>query len=472
MAAMIDLERLVNVARYHGALVGDSLPPSMMRSRAKEANLTLSSLGMIYGDALFSTCGSNDLLSLTLEAEPFLDWMGWRANNEERQFVKLISYVGPEGVASGSYSAGTKAACDDADGVEYGTCEVLLPGKGRIARAGPTIDLTNVGVRYCDNYPLFMKDGSPIQDDLMWAITMAGIAVKQDLKRLVITGNSANANEFSGLETLVNTGYRNATDGRRCTAMDSIVVDWNNNPMTTALNGTHTLVDYLVDIVRRVRMRASWANLGAIAQGDMILMMPSYLRDCLLDAFTCWSVCPGQQYSEASLSTFEARTFRNTLNGGQFGMGQIFVDNIPVPIITYDWQSLSQSAPYFIGDIYVLTRRIGNVPVLWGQYIDMTSPAARFQEEAGFTHYRATDGGKFLVYWKTDNECVQNTVVMRPNVYLSAPWACARIQNVACQRPLEPISPDPTSSYYVEEYLAPASAPEDYLVDAFGNPTS
>ena len=45
----------------------------------------------------------------------------------------------------------------------------------------------------------------------------------------------------------------------------------------------------------------------------------------------------------------------------------------------YDkWFSIGQSAPYFTGDIYVLTRRIGNVPVLWGQYVDMTQPAGRF----------------------------------------------------------------------------------------------
>ena len=109
---------------------------------------------------------------------------------------------------------------------------------------------------------------------------------------------------------------------------------------------------------------------------------------------------------------------------------------------------------------------------LWGQFLDMTAPAARFAEEAGYAHYRALDGGRFLAYWKTDNECTQATLVMRPNVYLSAPWACARIQNVACQRPLNPLSADPTSSYYAEEYLAAASCPEDYLIDALGNATT
>ena len=456
---LIDVDLLLDVARRSGAL----------QVRQKEASLTLSTMGQVAGCCgLFDPCGSNDLLSLVLEGEPFLDWLGWQPHNFCRQFVKLITYMGPAGAATGTSETGVKAACDDAKGVEFGTCEVLLPDKGRIARAGPVRDLTDNNRRICEEWPVFMKDGVQITDELVWSVALAGTAVKQDLKRLVITGNAANANEFSGLDTLVNTGYRDARDGHSCSAMDSLVVAWASNPMSYKPNGVHGLTDYLVDIVRRIRMRASWANLGGIAVGDMVLMMPGFLRDCLLDSYTCWSVCPTAVDPTLFLNSLEARTFRNTLNGGMYGAGQIFVDGVPIPIVTYDWAPLGQVAPYFVGDIFVLTRRIGNVPVLWGQYTDMTDPVTAFNEQAGYAHYRAIDGGKFLAYWKTDNECTEMTVVMRPNIYLSAPWAQARISNVACQRPLVPISPDPTSSYYVEGDLTPAYCPADYLLPSPG----
>ena len=475
MAMNIDLERLIEVAQATGALSKSvtGYGPTLLRSRGKEASLTLSTMASMYGCCgLFDPCGDNDLLSLTLESEPFLDWLGWRSNNECRQFVKMVSYIGPAGTTTDTETTGVAAACDDAAGVEFGTCEILLPDKGRIKRAGPVRDLTENNRKVCDEYPTFMKSGEQISDELMWSVTLAGAALKQDLKRMLITGNAATANQFSGLATLVNTGYVNATDGRRCSAMDSIVVNWASHAMSYALNGTHNLVDYLIDIVRRIRQRVMWANLGGIDTGDQVLVMPTFLRDCLLDTYTCWSVCTGTQYNETSLNTLEARTFRNTLNGGAYGQGQIFVDGVPIPIITYDWFALSQAAPSFVGDIYLLTRRIGNVPTLWGQFIDMTQPAARFAEEAGYAHYKSLDGGRFLAYWKTDNECTQATVVMRPNIYLNSPWACARIQNVACTRPLAPLSADPTSSYYAEEYLSSATCPEDYLIDALGNATS
>ncbi|GAB4565328.1 MAG: hypothetical protein Kow0047_15780 [Anaerolineae bacterium] len=460
MTLQIDVERLLRAAQMTGALSGNGVQYGV-----KEAELTLSQPTLYGTSGLFSMCGSNDLISLTVDDEPFLEWLGWKPNNEVRQFVKLITYVGPAGTAAGNPTSGVAGPCEDANTVEFGTCEILLPDKGRIKRAGPVIDLTENNRRLCDQYPIFTKDGQRIEDELMWALTLAGIAVKQDLKRLVVTGNSGNANEFAGLEQLVNTGYVNATDGRRCSAMDSIVVNWNGADIgDVGPDGVHNLVDYLIYAVRRIRQRAMWASLGGIAVGDMAIVLPTFLRDELLNVFTCWSVCPGQQYREANLNTFEARTFRDRLNGGAFGMGQIFVDGTPIPIITYDWMPFQEVGGSYVGDIYVLTRRIGNVPVLWGQYIDMTDPAARFQEEAGYGHYKATDGGRFLAYWKTDNECVQTTLLLRPNVYLSAPWAQARIQSVAATAPIPPISPDPTSASYPEDYLTPATAPESYLV--------
>ncbi len=465
MAMQLDLEQLLRVAQLTGALSGNTpgYGPAQL-TRGKEASLTLSTMATLFGCCgLFANAGNNPLLTLTLEDEPFLTWLGWKPNNECRQFVELLSYVGPAGTAAGSASAGVAGACDDANGVEYGTCEILLPDKGRIKRAGPVRDITESSRGLTNRRPVIMKDGQPITDELMWALTLAGMGVKQDLKRLLITGNASNANEFSGLQKLVNTGYVNVHDARRCSAMDSTVLNWANNVMSHQLNGVHNLVAYIISIVRRIRQRAMWSSLGGVAVGDQILMMPTFLRDELLNAYTCWSVCPGSQYNETNLNTYEARQKRDSLNGGAFGMGQIFVDSEPVPIITYDWQAVGQAAPYFTGDIYVLTRAIGNVPVLWGQYIDMTDPAAAFDREAGYAHYKAVDDGRFLVYWKTDNECVSGTTVLRPNVYLSAPWAQARIMNVAARTALDPLSPDPTSGYYGEEYLAVASCPEDYL---------
>lgn len=470
MGLTLDIEQLIRMAAATGALSGNAKGYGVNQLpgvRGKEASLTLSTLGSLTGCCgLFMDQSDNALFSLTMQDEPFLAWLNWTANDECRQFVKLLAYSGPAGTAAGTQGTGEKAACDDAAGVEFGTCEVLLPDKGRLARSGPVRDLTENNRKLWAEQPVYALDGQQIDDDLVWSTILAGRVVYDDLKRMVLTGNASSANQFEGLERLVNTGYRNVTNGVRCSAMDSIVVNWANNVMSAELTTGNNLVDYLIAIVRRIRQRIVWSGMGRIALGDMIIMLPTHLRDCLLDAFTCWSICPGSLYDYTVLNSLEARTFRNGLNGGVYGDGQIFVDSVPIPIITYDWQAVTPNGTNFTGDIYVLTRALNNgtVPVMRGQYIDMMKPANRFAEVTGGAHYKATDGGRFLWYWKTDNECIQPTVVFRPNLWISAPWAQARILDVACGGPLAPISPDPTSSYYAEDYLATAFCPEDYLL--------
>jgi len=417
-----------------------------------EKNMTVSPLlPLLGGQSLFTPCGNRDLLSLALPTDKFLDWLSFRPNNEVNQIVSMISYIGPAGAAGGTAQSGAIAACAEAPGVEYGVCEILLPDKGRLARSGPVRDLTENNRRLCDSRPIFFKDGTRVTDELTWSALMAGAVVRQDLKRLLITGNPNLAGQFAGLQALVNTGYTDLRSNRRCYSMDSIVVDWNNLPMTAKPNGVHSFVDYLVDVVRRIRDRC--ANHGEIAPGDMVLMLPSYVRNELLDAFTVWRIKPDD---ESVLDSYEARAFRDTLNGGLYGHGQIEVDGIPVPLISFDWGPISTSGPYFVGDVYVLTRQIGTLPILYGQFIDMNDPVAAFREHAG-DKYRATDGGRFLVYWDTDGTCTKLTVLFRPNIYLAAPWAQARLQRIGVRRPLAPESPDPLSRYYAESYLVPAT---------------
>jgi hypothetical protein len=465
MGLSIDLERLLEVAKMTGALHGNGPMPNLATA-GKEANLTLSTSPGFFGPngGLFSPCGSNDLLSLTIDDDAFLTWLNFVPNNDINQFVKLLTYVGPTGTSYGNPASAAVAACADGVSVEFGTCEVLLPDKGRLKITSPTRDLTENNRKLCTTFPLFMKDGVTIADEIQWSLTMSGIAMKQELRRFIISGNSAVTGEFAGLNELVNTGYKNVHNGQRCSAMDSQVINWANHPMNYEDSNGFDMVDWLIDVVRRIKTRASWSNMGGIAVGDQVLLMPSYLRDCLLDVFTCWSVCPGGAYNPVNLGTMEARAYRNTLNGGTYGQGQIFIDGQPIPVMTYDWNDMGQHTGYFTGDIFVLTRKIGNLPVLWGQYIDMAAPAARFAEEAGYAHYKSLDGGRYLGWWKTENECTNSTILFRPNLHLSAPWAQARIQNVACARPLAPISPNPASHYYAEQYLGPAFSPNEYWI--------
>lgn len=413
-----------------------------------------STLATIYGCCgLFDMCSDQDLMSLSLQgSSKFMDWIGWEATDVCVVKKNFIAWVRPE------YSTGTKTAgylsdpCADPNGVDYGVCDFTLTDFGRIRRKGPTRDITYNDIRYCDAQPRYRLDGTMITDIREYDLRLLTEVMLQDVRDLVLNGNAQTGGQFDGLKRLVKTGYVNA-NGQSCALMDSVIVNWNHNTLSggtgetwngAAIGTGFDLIDVITEIVRNVRTRISWAPSLAsqgLSAGDMVIMLPQFLARCLLDAFTCWSVCPGTQYNEANIQTFEARTFRRTLDGGAFGDGRIFIDGMEIPLLVNDIGTVVNGTE---GDIWVLTGQVGSVKLLQGQYMDMRGPATA-DPNALFSY---TDGGRLLVWTNSENTCLEVVSEFRPRILGWAPWAQARIQNVRCQLAGPILVGDPNSAYF------------------------
>jgi len=401
-------------------------------------------------------------MSLSLAGqEPFLDWVGWEPSLNCIERRSFIAWVRPSAATGSGHDSGIMAdPCGDAQGAEWGVCDFELRDFGRLRRRGPVRDVTMVNVKLCEMQPRYRLDGSPITDDLEFDMRIATEALMQDLKYRIITGSAATPGDFAGLENLVRTGYRN-TNGSFCPLMDSIVVNMNGNGMgggngmtwnNVPIASSFSFIDILLAAYRRVVQRLSWSPALAAQQlqvGNVVLVAPTHLVRCILDAYTCWSVCPGGQYTPATIQTYEARTFRDSLNGGMFGFGRVFLDGFEVPIIAYDWGLIKTPTR---SDCYLLTGAVGNQRLMIGQFNDMRAVAAEFPDR-----YQATDGGRLLVWTETDMTCIQTHVEIRPRLLLSAPWAQVRFQNVACTQVSPLISPDPwETSFFPETSFKPA----------------
>jgi len=425
-----------------------------------------SDVASIYGCCgLFDMCADEDLISLSMEgSDPFLDWLGFEGTDICVIKKSFITWVRPEtaaGVCTGGYLADP---CADPNGTEWGECDFTLEDFGRVRRHGPVRDITMHDVRYCERQPRYRLDGSMINDDREYDARVISEVVLQDLRNLTITGNAATGGQWDGLQQLVNSAYTNST-GRRCGMMDSLIVDWNGNNMNGgagitwnggAIGAAYNFVDVLLDVFRRIRQRIMWSPTLAsqqLAVGDVILMMPTWMTRCLLDFYTCWSVCEGTQYNEVALQAFEARTFRQNLNGGMFGYGRIFLDGFEIPLIGYDWSTISGPTT---GDVYLLTGSVGSVKTIQYQYLNMSSvPGSGYN-----TQHFASDGGRFLHWTQEDHTCVQQVMEMRPRMLAWAPWALARFQDVVCNTPTGPLSADPCEgSFFPETSFSVASCP-------------
>lgn len=431
-------------------------------NRKQRQDLTLSDLATVYGCCgLFDICSDNDLLSLSMQgADPFLDWLGWIASDVCLIRKNFISWIRPEqsgGVCTEGY---VSDPCADPNGVEWGECDFTLYDFGRVRRHGPVRDITANAMRYCDKQPRYRLDGTVISDDREYDAKTVAETLLQDIRRYTITGNAATDGLYDGLQQLVTNGYTDS-NGRRCAIMDSLVIDWNSNGMAggngitwngNAIANTYNLVDVLQDVFRRIRQRISWSPALAsqpLRVGDIVLVMPTFMTRCLLDSYTCWSVCPvaTPDTIQQQLQTFEARTFRQQLLGGMFGFGRIFLDGFEIPLIGYDWELITGPTR---GDIYLLTGGVGNLKTLNYQYLNMNNvPTSGYPHAA--SDFMATDGGKFLHWANYDNTCVEQLLEIRPRILSYTPWANARFQNVVCNTPTGPLSPDSCDTSFFPE---------------------
>jgi hypothetical protein len=308
--------------------------------------------------------------------------------------------------------------------------------------------VTKNNLRYCEIQPRFRLDGSPITNQREYDFRLATEVLLQDLKPMVVEGNKATAGQFSGLQLLVKTGYTDS-DGSACPAMDSIVIDFNNNPLAggsgmtwngAAIASTYGYIDLLHAAFRRIRHRIRMAPALAAQRlrvGDIVLLMPEEFAPCVLDEFNCWSFCGGDQ---TLIDTADARQNRNMLNEGAFGAGPIELDGIDIPIMPYDWGLINSGETF---DSYLLTGAVGNVKLIQGQYNDLELAANDRPDK-----FAATDGGRLLNWGEDRHTCEVQVVEMQPRLLMWAPWAQARIMDAVCAVPGGVISADPWNSYF------------------------
>lgn len=411
--------------------------------------LTESDAPTIYGcEPLFNLETEDALISLSFGNEQFLDWIAWTPTNICVINKSFFGWVRP---SNGGTSIGYLAdPCADPNGFEWDTCDFSLTDFARLRRGGPVRDITKVDVRYTWNQPRYRLDGSVINNDMEFDARLAMEVMLQDLRGMLINGDASTPGMFDGLKQLVKYGYTNS-NGTDCRMMDSNVIDWNNNGMDggagvtwngAAFSSTLGFISAIIAAVRKVRHRLRMspplASQGLV-EGDMVLVLPEDFANCVLDAFTCWAVCDSDWNQ---MNTFEARTFRNGLMGGKFGLGTINVDGIKIPLMGFDYGLINGGDNF---DAFLLVNKVGNIRLINGEFNDMTAAAGKLDASDKFS----TDAGRFLFWENSDHTCVQRFLEMQPRLLFWAPWAQTRFANVKCSVPGGVISMDPSSEYFL-----------------------
>lgn len=396
----------------------------------------------------FDRC-EDSLMSLHLGGRMgLLDLFNWQVSNEFLKTWKFITYARPD-------SAGTSVGwlpdpCADPNSFEFGTSQIVYEDFARYGRMGPTRDIMKPE-KYCSTDPRYRLDGSPITSETEWDMRFIMDVLRMDLFKDLIVGDDATAGQMNGLQTIINTGYDSSM-------LDSMVIDWAANDTngaggtTITLNGvdltsTPDLIDLLLAVYRRFLQRMSWSpQLSAqpMNERSFVMVAPTTLCREILNKFTCWSVCEGGQYNEVNLNTYEARTFRDSINGGIFNAGYIWLDGQKIHLMPYDWETMHDGNQ---GDIYFMTMAAGASQMWEGEHLSAAKSAADMQSK-GLGEYFSTDGGRILGMTSNTNLCIETKAWVRPRLLCRAPWLQSRIMNVVIDSVFDPISPDPASDDY------------------------
>lgn len=445
-----------------------------MLETIKSRSITLADAPMYGCSGLFSLCGPDDVIGLAMQDDPLVAWLGFFEDIYCERFVKALSYVDQAGTADGSV-VGTiyGSPCDDPPTSEKGTCEYVVGDFGTLRGCGEGVNVTMIGERKCDKQPTYTLpiEGVGmvrIDNDLDLETIAGALMVKHEMSRLLITGDANVAYQFDGLTNIVQTGYV-STQGNRCEEMDSLVVDWANDNLDGLVNLHGNIVWKVRDMWRRIRWRIQQSSYGMPAEGDVVLLMPSWMAWAFLDAWayaTLWT--GGAVGNQVFHDNLAMRAFRDSFNGGLYGGGFITIDGFNIHILPHDWQAIQQNAPYWCTDIYLLTRRLGGQRVLWGQYMPQNMGADAVRRVAGGTYYMAEQGGRFLRWVEYDNACVAPCILTRPRIMYTAPWAQGRIDNVCVTQQFTPLSVDPQSSYFIAADVEEAENIVQYWYDDEG----
>jgi len=438
-----------NVQKQHERAARPFNPTARYKEASLDAGLTSYS---IYGrNSIFDPCASGDIFGLHVQTIGFMNWLGWRPNKFYRRRVEFIPWYGPQGMSgNGEITSGAGAPCEDPHGWEWGNCGYDLCHKSWYHRAGDSLDPHTIVQERCETSPRYRLNGIQIIDDVEWQMNGIMNTLKMDLIHDLVHGSHTNAWEMNGLESIIKTGYTDEDD-TPCSAVDSQLIEWAHDDLDGEDNGFGNFFNYLDELVTEIEWRAS--GIGTISETDMILLTSRFMATCLLDAYACYTTCGVTNTVDVTDQALRAqqRQARMALNAGPLYDGAAAVGYIllksgrRLPIIVDDAIEFNKPNANWCTDIYLLSRRVGSIDVLYGEYLDMRvfENRVKAQFPAGTFSARADAAGRFVSKGKEDNWCVQMMMGTSPEIYIAAPWAQARISNVCCGRNRQPVAGDP-----------------------------
>lgn len=312
-----------------------------------------------------------------------------------------------------------------------------------------------------------VPSGTPSLNDVLnkevsKALFELAVAWARDFATDIYAGNPTNNTAgggrkyFYGLDTLINTGHRDAITGQACTAADSIIRSFGS--LDIASNGA-LLVKQLTNMYRNLKYIASSTGLDPVKWN---LVMPwslfyeiTEVWPCAYLSYRCTNLASGStQFIDSNAQIAMRDTMRGNIyeRTGQY----LLIDGEQVPVILDDavTETVLAGESFTAGIYFVPMTVLGSTPVTYMEYLNYDMPGGAMEAARAFApdgFYYTSDNGRFLWHKKLPNNyCVQLMAKTEPRIMLLTPQLSARLTNIKYTPLAHERSAFTDSSYYVD----------------------
>ena len=335
---------------------------------------------------------------------------------------------------------------------QFTTRELEVNTIGRLINAGERVDLRFVNdplAAQMGRIWLNIPDaGAALQAgrELLMRFVEVGMEFEEILSQQIYVGSGL-ANEFPGLETLVNTVHYDAITGLLCPALKSDVRDFGDVDVTTSA-GAAALVRQLVDMYRQARYNADVMRFGAV---DFRFVMRRQVFQVLADIWPCAFMTSGCVPTNSSQSIVVNTDEQLRMRIEMQDMMYLPIDGTRVPVVTDMWMPETDLGEnVFSSDIYLLpfTIRGGELALYWETFD--YGQAAQQINGIGRVNTIWTDGGRYLTTRLAQVAfCEKFQTKIEPRLILRTPQLAGRLMNVGYSLVEHYRDPNTSSLYYV-----------------------
>lgn len=291
------------------------------------------------------------------------------------------------------------------------------------------------------------------------------VAWSRDFSTLLYAGNPTNNTagggykEPFGLDTVINTGQKDAITNTACPARDSIVRSFGGTNITTGTAQNRSdLVRLIAYVFRNLQFNAAMMNL---APASWIIAMPFGLFYELTEiwpiAYATYRANQVPSGSTNFVDSMSIERMRDDMRGDMMNRtGQyLLIDGQKVPVVMDDAISEStQANAAFTSTMYFVPMTIlGGRPATFLEYMDydLLDVLPQAAEVAPADTLFTSDNGRFLLHRKpTTNFCAQMIALTEWRVVMTVPQLAARITNIGYTPLIHERSGFTTSAYHAD----------------------